>query len=129
MNDYVFSLIFFLVVFFSIFTLQYTVFVVPKIKPNLKNKAEAKKIVEIEYLSMKFKLDKEKLMNSKVGTMICYLNSFIIALVSTLVTLLPCSETLQLLIGFVLLLVIIYIVYEIFGKFLSKKLGGEKNEL
>lgn len=125
------NVIMFVVVFIFVFLLQYNFFMKPKIrkrkpKKGLKAKEE-KKIIEIEYLSTRFNIDKKYLLNSIVGTEICLINSFIISFISTLITNIPLEYYFQLMIGFVLLMGLIYSLYELFGKHLAKKYG-KKNE-
>lgn len=123
MINIIIDILFYISIFAIVFLLQFGF----SIKPNLKkNKEKEKKIIELEYLSKKFNIPKEKLLNSVIGTKICYINAFIITVVSMIILNIPVAYYIQLLIGFIILMVMIYGIYEIFGKILVKEI---KNEL
>ncbi len=91
-------------------------------KSNKKKKRKKKKedeFIEIKYLILKLK--KEKLLTKRIITIISLMNSFIISLVAFTIFLIPYKIMWQLLIGFVLLVGLIYSLYNILGKILIKK--------
>lgn len=95
----------------------------------IKNKGKTKKgkqkkiksIGEIDYLIIKFKLNKKKLNEERMIIYISLINSFIISVVSSVVMLMPLKLMWLMLIAFVLLFCLIYSLYEIYGRHLKKK--------
>lgn len=88
---------------------------------KVKKKKKYNELTEVFYLKTKFKLDERKLNTNKIMVIISCINAFIISLVSVVVILIRINIILQLLIGFVLLIALIYSIYEIFGRLLVKK--------
>ena len=76
----------------------------------------------------KFKLKKEKIINNKIFAVISCINALIISVVSIVIIIIKINIILQLLIGFILLLALIYSMYEILGRTLLKK-GYDKNDI
>ncbi len=99
------------------------VFLVLLIINNKKIKSNKNNISELNYLINKFKLNKNKMNLKKVVLMIDVINAFIIAFVATVIYIIPLKLFLQLSIGFVLLMILIYSIYEIYGRHLNKKWG------
>ena len=85
-----------------------------------KNK-KIKNIGELDYLIMKFKLDKKKINQNKAIFWIAIINSFIISSVSCVIMLIPLKLMWQMLIAFALLFALIYSIYEIYGRHLKKE--------
>ncbi len=121
--NWLMELYFFLLVTIIIFLVDYFVFLRPKVKKSKrKNQAKMpKELLEVVYLSKRFKLKKENLMKKSIMVWIAVINSTIISLVSAIIHLIPINIILQLLIGVVLLLALLYSLYEIFGRILAKK--------
>lgn len=119
------DILFFLIVWILIFLIDYFFMLKPKIKKvkNEQTKKNGKKvdIMEITYLTTKFNIPKQHLLKNYVCLWIAFLNAFIISFVSTFITALPIKMIFQIMIGFVLLIVLIYAIYEIFGRMLKKK--------
>ena len=86
-----------------------------------KKKYKKSEITEVKYLSLTYGLKKEKLMLPKIILLISIVDAFIISIVFLVVTMLPWAIIWQLLVGFVLLLGLIYSIYGIIGKILVKK--------
>lgn len=91
-----------------------------------KNKREAKKLLldtmELSYLISRFSLDVKKMNLLMCIRYIALINGIIIATTTTLVYYLPFTKIFwQLAVGFVLLLGLIYSLYEIFGRLLVKR--------
>ena len=82
--------------------------------------------MEIEYLVHKFKLDKKLLPMKKLLLEIAFINALIISFVAVIIMLIDINIILQLIIGFILLMALIYSLYEILGNHLVKK-GYGKN--
>lgn len=98
-----------------------------RIKGNGKKRKKNNELTEVTYLTSKFNLDKNKLNLNKLLIVISIINAFIIALVSVVVMLIRINVILQLIIGFILLISLIYALYELLGRFLVMK-GYDKNE-
>lgn len=111
-----FYLLLFLIVFIVTFLLNYR-----KVK-----KKKFDSIGEMNYLILKFKLNKNKINYKREILYISIINSFIISSVGTFVTWLDIMIILQLALGFVLLFLLIYSLYEIYGRHLVKKIGRDK---
>ncbi len=115
-----FSILFFLIVFVLIYFVTYV------INYRKYKKKKYQSIGEYHYLILKFHLDPKKL---NVGKMIFYFSIFdalIIAFVTTFITSINVSIMWQMLIGFVFLFLLIYAVYELYGRHLVKKMKKEK---
>ena len=117
------ALILFLILLGVIFLVDY-IFIKRNYLRRLNGKKKRKKkdseITEIVYLIGKFKLDKSKLPMNKLLLGISFINAFIISLVAVLVILININILLQLIIGFILLIALIYSIYELLGRYLVK---------
>ena len=115
-----------IITFIIVFLVDYFAILVPKNnilsgkKKQKKNKKEVT-MMELQYLQKRFALDLFKVDMDYVIKWFAFLNAFIIAFTSTVIMLIPVNMVLQLLIGFVLLLALIYSLYEIYGRHLVKK--------
>lgn len=78
-------------------------------------------IREINDVVKRFKINKKKINYKKEIIFISLINSFIVSSVGTFVTALDIPNVLQLALGFVLLLALIYSLYEIYGRHLKRK--------
>ena len=92
-----------------------------KISKKKKNKKKNNEIVEVRYLTITYNLQKEKLLQPKILFIISILDAFIICVVFLLVVLLPWKIYWQLLLGFVIMIGLIYSLYGILGKILEKR--------
>ncbi len=128
MNEYLLSIYIFIVLFIIVFLVDY--FLINKRKLNLIKKGgvtkkgkkkKIKSISEIDYISMKFKLDSKKLNMDKMIIVISLINAFIISIVSSIVMLMPFAIMWQLIVAFALLFGLIYALYEIYGRHLKHK--------
>ena len=128
MNEYLLSIYNFIGLLIIVFLIDY--FLINKKKLNLiKNKGLTKKgkkkkiksISEIDYLTMKFKLNKKNLNMDRMIIMISLINAFIISVVSSIVMLMPFAIMWQLIVAFALLFGLIYALYEIYGRHLKKE--------
>ena len=77
--------------------------------------------MELSYLIGKFKLDKDKLPIEVLLPVISAINAFIISLVAVVVIATNTYIILQFLIGFILLIALIYALYELLGRFLERR--------
>ncbi len=112
----------FLLLFLILFILDYFLILRPKLIKILKGKVKKKiKFMEMDYLSIKFNLNKKKLYKRWIILWIALINSFIISVVSFVVIITPLDYVYQFMIGFLLLLGLIYALYDFFGRYLIKK--------
>lgn len=110
------NLIYFGVAFISVF-LIYIIFINRKRKEYV----EGKNQLEINYIIKKFGLDMRKTNYKTVKWLVTFINSFIISFTFVILINVNTNYILKLLIGFVILFVLIYSIYEIVGKILKKK--------
>ncbi|MEG1505988.1 MAG: hypothetical protein RR478_00660 [Bacilli bacterium] len=119
------TLILGVIVFIVVFLVDYFLILKRKVKkitkPKEKEKFKIISIMEIEYLINKFALDKKKLNINYCIVCIALLNALIISFVSSIIMLIPWALPWQLLVGFTLLFILIYAIYELFGRHLVKK--------
>ncbi len=115
------NLLFFLGLFLVVYLITYFM--------NLRKwkKKKYKKIGELNYLLLKFQLDLSKLNVRKMIIWFSLLDAFIMAFVTTFITIIDIDMIWQMLIGFVLLFVLIYALYEIYGRHLVNQ-GYQKKE-
>ena len=113
-------IVIFLVVYLLVF-LVYYLFICRKKKTKKQKGPKGFKITsEMYYIITKFKLDEKSLDLKKLAKGVALINAFIIAFVSTVLISLKMQVILRLLIGFVLLFILIYACYEIYGNYLKK---------
>jgi len=115
---------------FIILSILLTIYNNRQIK-NITRKKKSKKnkeitLVEIKYLTMRFNLKKERLLNFKFALLISLINSFIISLVVYLINKIKLGLVVQMLGGFILLFGLIYALYEIVGRSYLRK--DKKND-
>ncbi len=131
MNRLTAALILFAILFGLIFIVDY-LFIkrryLKRLNSKKKKKKKNKELMELSYLIGKFKLDKDALPLNKVLLMVSLINAFIIAFVAIVVLILNVHLIIQLIVGFILLLALIYSIYELYGRYLVKK-GYGKNGL
>ena len=77
--------------------------------------------MQVEFILKRFNLRKKDLKPKKIGFIICLLDPLIISLTGTIVTLPKWHYVLELLLGFVLLMIFIYCFYEILGRIIKRK--------
>lgn len=109
------ELILFIMTFLFVFII-YEVFLVRKQKKDKRRK----KPVEVSYLISKYNLDLDKINYKRLLNIISAVSAFDISLVVTIVSLFK-SFYLQLLIGFVLIMLLILTSYDIVGRVYKKK--------
>ena len=120
MEQIIYDILFFLIVFAIIFTINYLVY--------LKKIKKGKHLEIVDYVVLRFNLDSKKINARRMILAISLINAFIISLVSTVITKLNIAIIWQFMIGFVLLFGLIYSLYEIYGKYLIKKGYKRKKE-
>jgi ABC-type spermidine/putrescine transport system permease subunit I len=117
--------IFFFVLALIIFLADYLFVFKRKLKSK---KVKNEEIMEFNYLIYKFKLDKNKVLYKPMALYCALINGFIISGVVTVICLFDIGYIWRLLIGFVMLLGLIYSIYEIYGRILIKKGWQKKDE-
>lgn len=111
------ALIYFVIVYLITFLLYALV-----LNRKRKNYKEGKKQMEINYLVKKFNLDMRKTNYNTLKWSTTFLNPLIISI--TFVSIISIdSFVLSLIIGFIIMMLLIYGVYEILGRILKKKEG------
>ncbi len=120
MRELILSLIFFGFVFIT------SIIIFNIIKWRLLKKKLGYNFIGVSYLVNKFRLNKAKVNLKKLINQLTVINSFIIAFVSTFICMLPMKLFWQLGLGFILLLILIYALYEIYGRRLHKKWGNKR---
>lgn len=120
LNSPAFLCYFFVVLFLIVFIAIYT----HNLRKVKKKKFDS--IGELNYVIKKFKLDKNRINYKKEILYVSFMDSLIIASVGTFVTSLEIAIFLQLGLGFLLLLALIYSLYEIYGRHLVNKLRRDE---
>lgn len=120
LNSPAFLIYFFVVLFLIVFLAIY----IHNLRKVKKKKYDT--IGELNYVIKKFKLNKKRINYKKEILSVSLLDSFIIASVGTFVTSLDIAIFLQLGLGFLLLLALIYSLYEIYGRHLVNKLRRDE---
>ena len=114
-----FNIIFFMLVFLLIFIGDF--YFVSKVKGK-KRKVE-KMTSQDQYIIKRFDLDETRISLRQLNFHISIINAFIIAFVSTVVSITNFHIGVQLAISFVLLFGLIYSLYELYGRHMKKKYG------
>ena len=109
------ELILFIMTFLLVF-IVYEIFIVRKSKKDKRRK----KPIEVNYLINKYNLDIDKLNYKKLLNIISLVSAFDISLVVTIVSLLD-NFYMQLMVGFVLIMALILVSYDIVGRIYKKK--------
>ena len=82
----------------------------------------------VNYLIKRFSLPKDDLDYGEMIVSISLINAFIMALVTTVIIKINLGYLWQFLIGFVLIFFLIYSLYELYGRYLSKKTERRKKK-
>lgn len=82
---------------------------------------------ELELLKKWFSLTNKDFKNDKIIFLLAIINSFIMSFTATIVNFLKVNYIWKILIALLILMILIYIFYEIIGRILYKK-EGKKNE-
>ena len=93
----------------------------------MKNKKKNKKdLMELTYLINKFKLNKDKLPLNKLLIIISAINAFIISVVYVVLVFFDTYLIVKFIVGFFLLIALIYAMYELLGRYLERNMkNGE----
>ena len=112
-----FSLIMFAFIFVAVYFVCYFIF------DDMLKKEKYTKISELVLLTKKFNLDKKKMDYRKTLKGVAMINAFIVAFTFTVIDLIPVEITLKLVIGFFIMLILVFGLYFSYGKKLQKKWG------
>ena len=82
--------------------------------------------LQVEFLKVRFGFKNKELKPKKIGLVVTLIDPLIISLTGTIVSLPKWNYILELLLGFVLLVALIYSFYEIIGRIIRRKV--DKNE-
>lgn len=115
MNDVLINLIYFLASYLIIFLIYVCV-----INRKKKTYTDAGKQMETNYLVSKFNLDRRKTKYTTIKWCINIINPFIISFTFVTVSNIK-SYSLVILVAFVIMVVLVYSLYEIVGRILKKK--------
>ena len=111
------DLMFFLISFVIIFGVLLTNYYLKKQKGNLGLSKE------FTLLKSKFKLTKKDINEEKLGLVFVLVNALIISSTGTITTMLDVDYIWQMAIGFLILMIQIYLIYSLIGKIILRKRG------
>ena len=119
------SIIIGIITFFVVLIVDYFFILIPKYNviqgKKTKKKRNNTSIMEVQFLTTRFKLDENKINYKFLLRWIAFLNALIISFTSTIITYIPLKMMWQLLIGFVIVFGLIYALYELLGRYLVRK--------
>ena len=115
------NLFIFIISFTVIFLIYFFVFYLYGLK-----KKKIKNSMQVQLILARTRLKKKDLNEKSVGIIICLLDAIIISTAGTIATAIHLNYVWQILIGFALLMGLIYSLYDIVGRILKRKC--EKNE-
>lgn len=129
MDDVKISLIIGFIFLIVAFLVDYFFVLKPKFKMIVGKKKNKKnkniQISELQLMKARHNIDMDKLNLKNVIIVIAIINAFIMAFTATVLMLIPLAMIWQLLIGFVVLMALIYALYELYARYLERK-GSEK---
>ena len=114
-----------IILFFGSFLVLFIIYVIFFYKIGIK-KNSIYKCVQLEFLKIRFNIEPKSLNIKKIGLVICIVDPLIISLTGTIVSMIKTNYIIVLLIGFVMLMALIYSFYEIIGRIIIKKRGKRK---
>lgn len=112
-----FSIIMFLLIFIVVYFVCYFIF------DDMLKKEKYTKLTSLVLLTNKFNLDKKQMDYKSTMNGVAIINAFIISFTFTVIDLIPVTNTLKLVIGFVIMLILVFGLYIGYGKKLQKKWG------
>lgn len=112
-----FSLIMFAFIFVAVYFVCYYIF------DDMLKKEKYTKLTSLVLLTNKFDLDKKKMDYKSTMNGVAIINAFIISFTFTIIDLIPVIITLKLVIGFVIMIILMFGLYFAYGKKLQKKWG------
>ena len=115
------NLFIFLISFISIFLIYLFVFYLHGLK-----KKKIKNSMQVELILVRQQVKKKDINEKSIGIIICLIDSLIISISGTIATSLNLNYIWQILIGFALLMGLIFSLYEILGRIIKRSV--RKNE-
>lgn len=107
--------------FFVLYLLFFLIFYLTNLKKVKSKKYE--NLREINDIAKRFKIDKKEINYKKEIVHVALINGFIVSSVGVFVTYLEIPSAFQLALGFILLLALTYSLYEMYGRFLKRKVN------
>lgn len=83
--------------------------------------------IEIKFLKSRFKIDEQRIDKKSYMLLFSIIDGLIVGLTSICVMKLSDFIYLQMFLGLIIILILIFVIYEIIGRIITRK--GEKNEL
>ena len=108
------TILLFIISYLIIFIFYFIIFYLYGLK-----KKNILKSMQVEFLKVRFGFSNKDLKPKKIGLIICFIDPLIISLTGTIVTLPKWNYVLELLLGFVILMALIYSFYEILGRIMK----------
>ena len=116
------SILLFSITYIILFILYFFIFYLYGIK-----KVKILESIQVKFLKIRFGFKNKDLNPKSIGLIICFIDPLIMSLTAAIITLPKWNYFIELLIGFILLLGLIYSFYEILGRILKKR--WRRNEL
>ena len=110
-----------LLIVFFLYNVRKAALMIKENKGKSKRKKKSQMTIEIKYLVNRFNLDKLKLIKIPFLLLISFIDSIIITTVFLVVVIIDVPIFIQLLIGFILLMGLIYSIYELLGRYLVRR--------
>jgi hypothetical protein len=107
----------FVLIFIVVYFVCYFIF------DDMLKKEKYTKLTSLVLLTNKFNLDKKRMDYKSTMNGVAIINAFIISFTFTVIDLIPVITTLKLVIGFGIMIILIFGLYIIYGKKLQKKWG------
>lgn len=109
-----------IILFLISYTIMFLIYLIFFYMKGLKKKTILNSM-QVEYLKIRFNIDPKSLNPKKIGLVITFLDPLIISLTGTIASLPKWNYITELLLGFLLLMLLIYSFYEILGRIIKKK--------
>ncbi len=110
------SIVLFIISYSALFLLYFIFFYLIGLK-----KKSILNSMQVQFLKVRHNIKEKNLNPKKIGIIICLIDPLIISLTGTIVTMPKWHYVISLLLGFVILIALIYSFYEILGRILKRK--------
>lgn len=117
------NLLLFIMSYVALFILYFIFFYLLGLK-----KKSILKSIQVEFLKIRCELREKDFNPKKIGLVICFIDPLIISLTGTIVSLPNWNYAIEILVGFVLLIALIYSFYEILGRIIKRKVTNKVNK-
>ena len=112
------SIYLFLISYVCLFIIYIVFFYIVGLKRN-----NISKSLQVQFLRIRFGFKNNDLKPKKIGLIICFVDPLIISLTGTIVSLPKWHYAIELILGFLLLMALIYCFYDILGRILKRKVS------